>query len=531
MSEYLHSRNIVPNGDCRSDHGISPWLDEQIWGHRLWDSQSPWLLFLEFLTVAEACLRENRLFDEGGVYYPLRFRPYQRLYLRNILFNNQFVNKSFSQIDTQRDDNGIWNVWIQQMNSEAQGDLDRDFSYLKDKFSSFRDFNTVVRMLRGTAVEGDRNRRWSSRFVFPFGSEALYEDLNIRRSNTSREYINFGRTGELLYLMLCRSKFAEVLRGPMKLLLQNNNLNELLKRLQPDKDDDLINRGRSYLPYIEHPCFDFLGEDWKNVFDLELPGFDAYQYLVELGAFHVILYQLNTATGFIPNSRKPHFVCEVIAPQKTLVRELSISNYQENNVFTTQAVDAYISRISESDAWLAAIEGSAESDAFVKCQEILQDKIWWPPPQSNASNSYDGPLNPNDLLKQLREFSRKGHRQHVANVHRTYGSAIGLISRRGTNRLRYAPNDIFLKTLVVANVEKREKRKEFNQFLADLYDRYGLVFGEQEASKALSVERFDRKAFQANTERLERRLSSMGMLRRLSDACAYVTNPFAREEE
>ena len=528
MSEYLNSKNIVPNANCRMDHDISPWLDEQVWGHRLWDSQSPWLLFLEFLTVAEACLRENKLFDEKGVYYPLRFRPYQRLYLRNILFNNQFVNKSFSQIDTQRDDNGIWKVWIQQMNSEAQGDLDRDFSYLKDQFSSFRDFDTVVRMLRRTAVEGDRNRRWSSRFIFPFGSEALYEDLNIKRSTASREYINFGRTGELLYLMLCRSKFAEVLRGPMKLLLQNNYLNEFLKRLQPDKEDDLSNRGRSYLPYIKHPCFDFLGEDWKNVFDLELPGFDAYQYLVGLSAFHVILYQLNTAAGFIPNSHKPHFVCEVIAPQKTLVRELSISNYQRNNALTAQAVDAYISCISESDAWLTTIEDFAEADAFVKCKEILQDKVWWPPPQVDAPNGYDGPPNPGALIKQLREFARKGHRQHAGNVHRVYGRAVGLISSRGTKWLRYAPNDIFLKTLVVANVKKR---KEFNEFLDDLYKRYGLVFGEQEASQTLSVEEFDRKAFQANTERLERRLSSMGMLRRLSDACAYVTNPFAREEE
>ena len=31
------------------EHSIKPWLDEQIWGHRLWDSQSPWLIFLEFL--------------------------------------------------------------------------------------------------------------------------------------------------------------------------------------------------------------------------------------------------------------------------------------------------------------------------------------------------------------------------------------------------------------------------------------------------------------------------------------------------
>ena len=84
MSEYLCPDNIVSNSDYRSYHDISPWLDEQIWGHRIWDSQSPWLLFLEFLTVAEAYLRENRLFDENGVYKPLQFRPYQRLYLRNV---------------------------------------------------------------------------------------------------------------------------------------------------------------------------------------------------------------------------------------------------------------------------------------------------------------------------------------------------------------------------------------------------------------------------------------------------------------
>ena len=335
------------------------------------------------------------------------------------------------------------------MNIEAQGDVDRNFSYLKDKFSSFRDFETIVRTLRGTVVEGDRNRRWSSRFVFPFGTEGLYEDLNVRGSNVSREYINFGRTGELLYLMLCRSKSAEVLHAPVKSLFEDNYLNRLLKRLQPDKDDDLGRRGHSYLPYIKHQCFDFLGEDWNNIFSLKLPGFDAYQYLVELSAFHMMLYQLNTATWFISNNRnKVHFVCEVIAPKKTLVRELSIFNYQQNNVLTTQAVNAYISRIEESDDWQTTIEGSTGADTFIKCQEILQDKFWWPPSETGGSNRYEGPPDPTALLKQLKEIAQRKHQQHARNVHRTYGGAIGLISRRGTNRFRYAPSDTLLKTLV-----------------------------------------------------------------------------------
>ncbi len=51
------------------------WIDEQIWGHRLWDDQSPWLVFLEFLNLAEACHRDGKLLDAEGVHYPLRFKP------------------------------------------------------------------------------------------------------------------------------------------------------------------------------------------------------------------------------------------------------------------------------------------------------------------------------------------------------------------------------------------------------------------------------------------------------------------------
>ena len=161
-------------------------------------------------------------------------------------------------------------------------------------------------------------------------------------------------------------------------------------------------------------------------------------------------------------------------------------------------------------------------------QRVVIVGIEWPALRSDGSDSYDGPSNATALLKELKEAAQKRHRQHAGNVHRTYGNAIGLISRRGTNRLRYAPSDTFLKTLVVVNVEKRN---EFSKFLTDLYNRYGLVFGDQEASKVLTAAEYDQKVFQANTERLEQRLSSMGMLRRFSDACAYVINPFAKEEQ
>jgi hypothetical protein len=112
----------------------------------------------------------------------------------------------------------------------------------------------------------------------------------------------------------------------------------------------------------------------------------------------------------------------------------------------------------------------------------------------------------------------------VANVHRNYGRDAGLISKRGTNRLRYAPTDSLLKTLILANVRHR---MEYKEFLVRLFERYGFVFGEREAERVLVGDDFEENAFKANAERLEQRLASLGMLRRLSDACAYVLNPFS----
>ena len=77
-------------------------------------------------------------------------------------------------------------------------------------------------------------------------------------------------------------------------------------------------------------------------------------------------------------ARKIHFVCESIAPRKTLIRELSASNFQENNVLTARAVEAYVARIGKSDAWRAAVEGGAnEADSFARCRAVLQKEVWW----------------------------------------------------------------------------------------------------------------------------------------------------------
>lgn len=501
---------LPPREDYRDN---SMWIDEQIWGHRLWDSQSPWLLFLEFLNVAEASHRSGQLLQNGS--HPLLFRPYKRLHLRNILFNNEIL----AQVaDRYPESKSAWNAWLDWMTVNAKGVLPRDFSYLRERFHSFQQFVSLVGILRGSAVESEANKRWSSRFVFPFGPNALYEDLNISvAGKVSREYIYFGRTGELMYLMLCRSNRKNELASRIAgLLSEQNQWNRLLGLFQPDGGEDLETRANSFLPYSEHPVFDLLADDWLHVLSLELPGFDALPHLVTLGAFHVMLYQLQVSRALV--SRPLHFVCEVVAPKKTLVRELSALNYQENSLLSQKAIEAYLTEITTSDRWQHA---KSQASAFAACKAILEEQVRWP----NDPEDYEGCSDPDALAAELKRATIARHKQHVASVHRQYGRDVGLVSRRGTNRLRYAPTDTLLKTLVLANVAHR---MEYKEFLDLLFTRYGFVFGEREAEHVLCHEDFDKKAFQTNSHRLEQRLSSLGMLRRLSDACAYVQNPLAR---
>jgi hypothetical protein len=408
---------------------------------------------------------------------------------------------------------------LQYMGDVAQAVPNRDFSYLRKKFRWFKEFASLVRILRGSVVESETNRRWTSRFVFPFGRNALYEDLNMSPSgNAGRDYINFGRTGELLYMMLCRSSLSGDLRGHVSTMLAGRNpWNSLVKLFEPEYDEDRKSRSQSYLPYRRHPTFDRLAEDWLRIFELRLPGFDAYPHLVNLGALHVVLYQLHVACAYQPGGGVPHFICEVVAPRKTLIRELSAVNFQSNDRLTEEAVERFLRCISESDEWKQAATGS---NAFSDCKRLLEDRIYWP----DEPDDYNGPSDPDALFKHLRSRALERHRQHVGDVHRSYGREIGLVSKRGTNKFRYAPTDALLRALVLANVPQR---MEFKEFLAHIRGRYGFVFDDRSAEQVLPSDACDKNAFRANAQRLELRLASLGLLRRLSDACAYVLNPFS----
>lgn len=500
------------------------WVDEAIWGHRLYDEQTPWLCFMEFLNVLNSEINSNRAFQETTP-NSLSYSPQARLYLRNILFNNPRM--AVIERQHKNDERAQWDSWKESMaNSAVSGSV--DYSYLENRFPSFEDFKAVVDFLRSSTIEGENNKRWSSQFVFPYGPECLYEDLNVKENNsTSQDRRFFARTGELLYLMLCRSeKGDELLPYIQKIVLNSNTkFNRLIMALQPPQE--LMNiqgskREGAYLPYEHLSEYNALAEDWLSLFESKIPMYDVIPHLINIMGLHILIYSLNRSKNILDHNDKAKFVLEIVSPKKTVVREISSDAYSDNNNLSRMAVEKYIRSVEETDEWKQAV---LTADA-VEYRKILKQKFAWP--KDNKEYEYEGINSPEKLLNSLVESAVNRHKQHLNKFHNVWSREVGLSSRRGSRRLRYAPQDLLIKSLVLCIVQKR---MEFQDFLEKLYQNYGFVIGDRQATEYISSGRADQVAFAENATRLEQRLSSMGLLKRLSDACAYVENPYAVQEE
>jgi hypothetical protein len=233
---------------------------------------------------------------------------------------------------------------------------------------------------------------------------------------------------------------------------------------------------------------------------------------------HLILYQLPRAGEVLALGQPMTLVCEIVSPKRSVVRDLSADSFQANNALPQQALEKFVRNIGRSPEWQTA---AASDEPGQNAAEVLSKNFDWPdlddPDETQGS--------PDQLLDELVRRALVRHKQHVGKVHSTWGRLIGLSSRRASRRVRYAPTDRLLKTLVVCCVDRRLELKDF---LALIHDRYGLIIGDQQARTFIDAGVADQEDFSDNARRLEERLASLGLLNRLSDSCAYVENPFQR---
>lgn len=496
-------------------------VDENIWGHRLYDEQLPHLTVLEFLGALGSNL-DKPLRPHEGLGGSFKFQPQRQIRLRGLLFNNPYV-ESISK--SAQPDEEKWRQWLLRFaqGSTGNGDGADDMAYLRHSFASFDDFAKAVELLRSSSFESRSNKRWSSKFVFPFGPDAqvLVERVDAKGA-ASNDRRFFARTGELIYLMLSRAQ-----RGPelgeklvARLYDQSLPMNRLVRALQGPPQTAPDDRPVGYLPYASLPRFDRLCEDWLAILSRDMPVYDALEHLISITGLNLMLYFLERGKAQAGQAEPVEIVCEMVSRERTKVRALSAESYLANQGYSAAAIRFSIESTKLSPEWGSAL---ASSDPKAACAAVLRSRFQWPPEDggddADALNK-DG----DQLVEQLVEKALSRHEQHVDKIHPAWSRAIGLSSRRLSRRTRYAPNDRLLKSLVVAIVENR---MQFDEFLAEAKSRYGLVVGDVEGARLINEKLVDQEALSDNRANLEARLAGLGLVRRLSDSCSFVENPFA----
>jgi hypothetical protein len=496
-------------------------VDENIWGHRLYDEQLPHLTVLEFLGALGSNL-DKPLRPHNGLGGAFKFQPQRQVRLRGLLFNNPYVE---SISESAQPDEEKWRQWFEKFaqGSTGNGDGADDMTYLRHSFASFDDFAKAVELLRSSSFESRSNKRWSSKFVFPFGPDALYEDLEIdSKGKMSNDRRFFARTGELLYMMLTRAKRGAELGDLLarRLFDREAPMNRLARAMQgvPQRADD--SRQSGYLPEAVNPRFDQICEDWHSILAKDMPIYDALEHLIAISGLNMLLYFLERAKNVAGNDDPVEIVCEIVSRERTKVRALSGDSYQLNQCLPAKAVRAHVESIRMDPLW-----AKAASSEFPEAERVrlMRERFQWPPSDGGDDEDFSGE-SPDALVDKLVELALARHEQHVGKVHASWSRAIGLSSRRLSRRTRYAPNDRLLKSIVVAIVDDR---MQFDEFLAEAKHRYGLVLGDAEGARLLDAKLVDQEELSENRDNLEARLVGLGLVRKLSDSCSFVENPFA----
>ena len=513
-------------------------IEKRIWGHRLYDEQGGMMTLLEFLCVLESRPFAHQVSDPS---MPLTeenaklgsYEAPKRTLLRSLVFNNPYIDEIYTNVADP------WEAWkaqfvtdTQNQNIDIGGQLDKLASQigdLKQIFNengrlsdrdSFERFAKVIRLLRHSGINLSSSKRWTSLFLFPWGKHCLFLDMGLKGETSQRRF--FARNGEMMYMLLCfaerRDELASLLNS--KLLESGNDLDQICEMLSFGKDSrhTIANdRGEGCtlpLDFFQYSRrrINILCEDLIRIFQLPIPTPDIIRHAVKLISLNFLCYfleqsraaivELSSAGIDLPN---PIIPCEVLQKQTSGIRHLSKRFFEINQDLSLNAVRVYYEAYSAN-----GVDEEESDEDDLEGFETLDGK-------DGASN---------DRLSEILE-THKGH--WGPSLHRFLAKDCGLATMMCTNSYRYAPSDALIETLAAVIVPVERKRLLLTEFLEEAFNRYGLIFGEQEFSRIKIKDKDivpNNSEFEANKERLQRKLRSLGLLVALSDGFEFVLNPY-----
>lgn len=571
-------------------------LEEDIFGTGFDHGEQRTHLMLEFLTVLASQNQADPFAvtqsDEWGRFAFLKRR---NLILRQILFNNPELGIIAA---TTQQDEAKWQQWFEQFSAKLQTApknrsenstpyqpefLTALLAQLKEICQGqFERLVTLVKVLRSWSIDTDKNRQWSTLFLFPFGYDSLFWEID---SELSFNINLMGGAGQNVFSMLARAG-ADSLGARLveRFFIDHNGLNTgacyLSGALLPGFEQELevteqhlqqqIQAATSfeqrlnlstqrikiattrYLPYQNLDRYQLLREDFEALCRLDLTKQELFLALGSLGALHQLCYLLEQEQQVLKLPGETTRTCDlnmvvVANPEyKNGVRALSMRRLKENIALFAQARAHYVK------AHLRAVVSAC-------APELLTKPLLTVPEQKLVCNlmrcAFD--FNPrvriNLMERTITQLKSKDdpnaeciivvpdgisyaeieavliddeRDMHIQSLHSTWSSDIGLTTKESAVSYFYSLSDELLYYLVLALVPKGHPIA-LKDFLTKLHQRYHLVIGLNEAG-SYAVEDAD---FIANERQFKLKLARNHLLVSLSDACDYVRNPFSQAVE
>lgn len=488
-------------------------IEQMLWGHRLINDQTSWLLLLETLAIMSARAADKNV---EAIFQPptetheaFTYQVPTRRHLRKILFQDHRLD-AIARNAADLSDDAKWERW------GAEHDP-RDVAYLRRRFEKFSSFYDAVDLLRAAVVEPERDRRPTSRHLVPGGVDMIMADYGVKsgeKINNDRKF--FARGGELIFLMLNRSRHAAKLEKLVRkrLLTSGSRWNKVAKLLQPSEasDPDPVVYRVGYLPLPDHPVYDKLASDWIALLSLDqLPDDQLAEPLMRLTGLHVVRYLIERSAETIGRRRDQPIPIDMSTNSAAGLRRVSRERFQLHREMSRLAIAKVIDDFAASAEWRETEEAG---DPVALRKAMLKDIF---------SHAVSPKVTEADaMIEELRSEARSKHSNHLGLMLGVQADRIGLgVTRPGQGRW-YAANNGFLEALVLANVTAPV---ELEQHLEDLWRRYAFVIGPQVGQRELGTD----AAFEqlrSNQRIFEERLRMLGFVERLSDDCAFVRNPY-----
>lgn len=516
-------------------------VDECIWGHRIYDEQAGPMVLLELLNV----MASKSLIDFSPN-EELRYQLERKLPLRSYIFKNPFIELSFEgSYDP-------WEDWYAKFMNKDMSKLFEQFAnptsdnrgvdtlreiFDGDREESYKNFADLVKLVKDSAINVDSNKRWTSKFVFPWGRDCLFTDMRETDGSNDRRF--FARTGELVFILLSRSRN----KGRLKELIDSNYLtevhplNRVCKLFQKGYGQSSVEVSGARPPvevlYQSEEDFgdvrkiseemdrrsNLLCNDMIAVLECSLSAEDKFYHLSRLINLHVVCYLIERSQVALNQSERRIFLCEIITKKSGPLRKASQRLFLGNRQVTRAAVQHYID-VKCKEIHASCADSKENYDEAFRGRFLSEFRI-------SSNSEFSG--TPEALCRKLREKALERHERHLGNVHNEFAKAIGLASKCGSRAYRYTVDDPLIMSLVLANIHGR--RLNLNSFLEVLFAKYNIVIGEKGKDYVnehyLDDGRLDSSDMTENVENFKARLKSLGILSSLSDGCDFVLNPFA----